>query len=85
MATGDLEMQMNLKKINDENGLCHVQWCMTVMNTGLTQDLHKQLHATPSIIQVLKYKNKRNPKTHPQWQLTMTDMHRMYYLLALID
>ncbi len=54
MATGDLEMQINLKKINDENGLCHVQWCMTVMNTGLTQDLHKQLHATPSIIQVFE-------------------------------
>ncbi len=52
MATVDLELQMNLKKINDEDGLCHVQWRMTVMNTGLTQDLYKQLYATPLIIQV---------------------------------
>ncbi len=58
MATGDLEMQINQKKINDENGLCHVQWCMTVMNTGLTQDLYEQLHATPSIIQVWSIKTK---------------------------
>lgn len=59
MATVDLEIQINLKKINDENSLCHVQWCMTVMNTGLAQDLYKQLYAMASIIQVWTT-NKRN-------------------------
>lgn len=93
MVTVDLEpkrTKMNLKKISnkDKECLCHVQWCITMMNTGFTQTYTSNVTIRSINNSSVKNKQKEhwNIEPHPQWQfnhlkkrdLMKTDMHRTY-------